>query len=188
MLIFENDFAPLVGAAAQSLPRIERYVTIDEKIPPADLYLRRSAGARPRRAPDIFTFDENAIAELFYTSGSTGTPKGVMLSHRTLYLHALSVSVHVLMKDTDVDLHTIPLFHANGWGRPQSVHHAGHQAGDGAALRASLRVPPDPGGESHGHVAGAHHGQRAAQLPRPRQFDISSMRRSTSAARRLRRS
>jgi len=25
-------------------------------------------------------FDENAIAELFYTSGSTGTPKGVMLS------------------------------------------------------------------------------------------------------------
>ena len=37
------------------------------------------------------TVDENAIAELFYTSGSTGTPKGVMLSHRTLYLHALSV-------------------------------------------------------------------------------------------------
>ena len=41
--------------------------------------------------PDIFSFDENEIAELFYTSGSTGTPKGVMLSHRTLYLHALAV-------------------------------------------------------------------------------------------------
>ena len=38
----------------------------------------------------LFSIDENAIAELFYTSGSTGTPKGVMLSHRTLYLHALS--------------------------------------------------------------------------------------------------
>ena len=24
-------------------------------------------------------------------------------------------------KDTDVELHTIPLFHANGWGRPQSI-------------------------------------------------------------------
>ena len=42
--------------------------------------------------PDIFTFDENEIAELFYTSGSTGTPKGVTLSHRTLYLHMLGIS------------------------------------------------------------------------------------------------
>ena len=50
-----------------------------------------SPRARPERA-DIFSFDENAIAELFYTSGSTGTPKGVMLSHRTLYLHALAVA------------------------------------------------------------------------------------------------
>ncbi len=41
--------------------------------------------------PDWTKFDENAIAELFYTSGSTGTPKGVALSHRTLYLHALNV-------------------------------------------------------------------------------------------------
>jgi Acyl-CoA synthetases (AMP-forming)/AMP-acid ligases II len=65
-------------------------------------------------------FDENSVAELFYTSGSTGTPKGVMLTHRTLYLHGFSVST--LYKDTSsmVDLHTIPLFHANGWGHPQA--------------------------------------------------------------------
>ena len=42
-------------------------------------------------APTSSPIDENAIAELFYTSGCTGTPKGVMLSHRTLYLHALAV-------------------------------------------------------------------------------------------------
>ena len=41
--------------------------------------------------------DENSTAELFYTSGSTGTPKGVMLSHRTVYLHAISV-VHLLCR------------------------------------------------------------------------------------------
>ena len=73
----------------------------------------------PERA-DIFSYDEMAIAELFYTSGSTGAPKGVTLSHRTLYLHALSVALEYRDPETMVDLHTIPLFHANGWGHPQA--------------------------------------------------------------------
>ena len=64
--------------------------------------------------------DETAIGELFYTSGSTGTPKGVMLSHRTLYLHAFSVAASFQKEDDGVELHTIPLFHANGWGRAHS--------------------------------------------------------------------
>jgi fatty-acyl-CoA synthase len=44
----------------------------------------------------------------------------VMLSHRTLYLHALSVAGSFNHDDNAVELHTIPLFHANGWGRPQA--------------------------------------------------------------------
>ena len=71
--------------------------------------------------PDIFSFNENEIAELFYTSGSTGIPKGVTLSHRTLYMHMLSVSGTFYQDETAVELHTIPLFHANGWGRPQAA-------------------------------------------------------------------
>ena len=74
------------------LPGIEQFVTLDEKIPQADFtYEELLARGRPR-ARRHFSFDENSTAELFYTSGSTGTPKGVMLSHRTLYLHALSVA------------------------------------------------------------------------------------------------
>ena len=42
-----------------------------------------------------------------------------MLSHRTLYLHALDIITGFRDLDQMVDLHTIPLFHANGWGRPQ---------------------------------------------------------------------
>jgi fatty-acyl-CoA synthase len=72
---------------------------------------------RPERA-NVMRVDELAPAELFYTSGSTGTPKGVVLSHRTLYLQAMQVA-SILGDDSAVDLHTIPLFHANGWSRPQ---------------------------------------------------------------------
>jgi fatty-acyl-CoA synthase len=120
MLIFENDFLPLIEKLRPACPAIERYVTINEKTPAAHLtYDELLAKGRPGRA-DIFAFDEHSIAELFYTSGSTGTPKGVALSHRTLYLHALSVSGMFEESNTMVDLHTIPLFHANGWGRPQA--------------------------------------------------------------------
>jgi fatty-acyl-CoA synthase len=44
----------------------------------------------------------------------------VMLSHRTLYIHALSVAITFIHDDSGIELHTIPLFHANGWGRPQA--------------------------------------------------------------------
>jgi fatty-acyl-CoA synthase len=120
MLIFEDDFAPLVEHIRKACPAIARYVGITEPGRLADFtYAELLARGRMER-PDIFSFDENAIAELFYTSGSTGTPKGVMLSHRTLYLHALAVAGTFNHDDTAVELHTIPLFHANGWGRPQA--------------------------------------------------------------------
>jgi fatty-acyl-CoA synthase len=120
MLIFENDFAPLVEQLKPACREIERYVTINDKVPVADMTYQELVDKGHPDRTDIFKIDENAIAELFYTSGSTGTPKGVMLGHRTLYLHALDASSVFKDVDTMVDLHTIPLFHANGWGRPQA--------------------------------------------------------------------
>ena len=72
----------------------------------------------PHRS-DIMECDENSLAELFYTSGTSANPKGVMLTHRNIYLHALSVVSDLYGVTPDsVNLHTIPLFHANGWGVP----------------------------------------------------------------------
>jgi fatty-acyl-CoA synthase len=65
--------------------------------------------------------DEHAPAELFYTSGSTGMPKGALLSHRGLYLHAIHSALTMGLTGDDVFLHTIPLFHVNGWGTPHFV-------------------------------------------------------------------
>ncbi|MBV9611145.1 MAG: long-chain-fatty-acid--CoA ligase [Acidobacteriaceae bacterium] len=121
MLIFENDFVPVVETIRRSCRAIERCVTTNDPVPQADFSYEELLSRGRIERPDIFSFDENEIAELFYTSGSTGTPKGVMLSHRTIYLHALGVTGSITQVDSFVELHTIPLFHANGWGRPQTA-------------------------------------------------------------------
>ena len=120
MLMFEQDFAPLVEQLRKHCKDIRTYVGLSGPNPLADVeYEELLTTGTPERA-DIMAFDENAPAELFYTSGSTGTPKGVVLSHRTLFLHALQVSAAFVKSDRGVELHTIPLFHANGWSRPQT--------------------------------------------------------------------
>ncbi len=124
-LVFENEFAPLIRDLRKVCPGIKRYVSMDKPTAEADIFLEDLLSRGRIDRPDIFSFDENEIAELFYTSGSTGTPKGVTLSHRTLYLHALSLLAFLPCPDTAVELHTIPLFHANGWGRPQTITMSG---------------------------------------------------------------
>jgi len=112
VVFYEGEFAPLVETLRPACGPVEYWIDLD-----AD-YEDMLAKSAPQRA-DIFDYDEMSMAELFYTSGSTGTPKGVALSHRTLYLHALDGLGCFKNVDEMVDLHTIPLFHANGWGRPQ---------------------------------------------------------------------
>ena len=77
--------------------------------------------AQPDGPVDTPPVDEHAAAELFFTSGSTGTPKGALLSHRGLYLHAIHSALTMGLTGDDVFLHTIPLFHVNGWGTPHFV-------------------------------------------------------------------
>src|SRR5262249_12992869 len=74
---------------------------------------------------DFMTVDEDSLAEIFYTSGTSANPKGVMLSHRNIYLHALSGCVTLNPTADTVELHTIPLFHANGWGLAHSLVYVG---------------------------------------------------------------
>jgi fatty-acyl-CoA synthase len=69
-------------------------------------------------APRAWEPDENATATINYTSGTTARPKGVQLTHRNLWTNAMTFALHAGVTDRDVYLHTLPMFHANGWGMP----------------------------------------------------------------------
>ena len=71
--------------------------------------------------------DEGATATINYTSGTTARPKGVQLTHRNLWLNATVFGLHAGVNDRDVYLHTLPMFHANGWGMPYGVTGMGGQ-------------------------------------------------------------
>ncbi|QKY68788.1 long-chain-fatty-acid--CoA ligase [Lentibacillus sp. CBA3610] len=69
--------------------------------------------------------DENQLMTLNYTSGTTSNPKGVMLTHRSNYLNAANFMYHLGLSHDDVYLHTLPMFHANGWGGVWAITAAG---------------------------------------------------------------
>jgi len=62
--------------------------------------------------------DEDVIGTINYTSGTTARPKGVAMTHRSLWLNATTFALHAGVSDRDVYLHTLPMFHCNGWGMP----------------------------------------------------------------------
>jgi acyl-CoA synthetase (AMP-forming)/AMP-acid ligase II len=76
---------------------------------------------RPDAEPGGRVADETATASINYTSGTTSRPKGVELTHRNLWLNAVAFGWHTTVTDRDVYLHTLPMFHVNGWGMPYAL-------------------------------------------------------------------
>lgn len=71
--------------------------------------------------PAAWEPDEDAAASINYTSGTTARPKGVQLTHRNCWLNAAIFGWQATVTDRDVYLHTLPMFHCNGWGMPYAV-------------------------------------------------------------------
>ncbi|HEY6306530.1 MAG TPA: long-chain-fatty-acid--CoA ligase [Candidatus Angelobacter sp.] len=141
VLFFEDQFSGLVESFRKELQSVQSFFLLDSKTAPGwaepQTYESLLAAASPYHT-DLMQVDENALGELFYTSGTSANPKGVMLTHRNIYLHALGPALTFKIDSDAVELHTIPLFHANGWGAAHSVTFVG-----GTHVMIQKFDPPD---------------------------------------------
>jgi acyl-CoA synthetase (AMP-forming)/AMP-acid ligase II len=81
------------------------------------MFAAAAAGAEPA----AWLGAEDDTASINYTSGTTARPKGVQLTHRNCWLNAAIFGWHTGVSDRDVFMHTLPMFHCNGWGMPYAV-------------------------------------------------------------------
>src|SRR5215467_11135192 len=81
------------------------------------LFAEAPEGAQPA----VWAADEDFTASINYTSGTTARPKGVQLTHRNCWVNAATFGWHTAVTDRDVYMHTLPMFHCNGWGMPYAV-------------------------------------------------------------------
>ncbi|MBS1868101.1 MAG: long-chain fatty acid--CoA ligase [Actinobacteria bacterium] len=144
VIFVDRSLLPVLWPLMGELPTVRHVVVMDDgadaQIPddPRVLdYERLLAHAEPLERFEVA--DENAAAAMCYTSGTTGNPKGVVYSHRSATLHAMATMfVDVLgLRESDVVLPVVPMFHANAWG----LAHAAPMSGATLVLPGSNLAP-----------------------------------------------
>ena len=127
VILVDPDLAPILEAVAHRLESVEHFVVMtgdrefSTTLPSAknyeDLLAAASAEYRPAE------LDENAPAGLCYTSATTGRPKGVVYSHRGIFLHSMVETQvdSIAIRERDVIMAVVPMFHANCWGTPYAA-------------------------------------------------------------------
>ncbi|HEY6041996.1 MAG TPA: AMP-binding protein, partial [Anaerolineae bacterium] len=121
IVFYHKDFAKLVEAVKGALTETKHFVVMEGPIEGMATHEYEALLDEASADYHQHEFDENDVAELFYTSGTTGKPKGVALTHRNLHMHALYSALALGLSDADRILHVVPLFHVNGWGTPHTV-------------------------------------------------------------------
>jgi fatty-acyl-CoA synthase len=102
------------GAAVDPLPDDSRFLDYETLL----------AGAE---SVEFEVADEDRAAAMCYTSGTTGNPKGVVYSHRSSVLHSMAAMLadNIGVREADVVLPIVPMFHANAWGLAHAAVFAG---------------------------------------------------------------
>src|SRR5579864_1565308 len=150
VLFVDQSLLPLLKPLQGKIPTIERIVLMAEGAPPAG----GAANGVPEEMLDYETLlaaesesypwpklSERMAAAMCYTSGTTGNPKGVVYSHRSQFLHTMGVlqGDSLGLKERDVLLPVVPMFHANSWGLPYAAGMAGSKLVFGGRFSADPR-------------------------------------------------
>ncbi|HEX7025113.1 MAG TPA: long-chain fatty acid--CoA ligase, partial [Gemmatimonadales bacterium] len=122
VVLVDASLLPLLEKLRPHLTTVEQVIVMSDE-PPGAASGMHDYETLLARAPERFDWpalDEQEAAALCYTSGTTGHPKGVLYSHRSLVLHTLGFSMADAfgLRERDVVLTIVPMFHANAWGLP----------------------------------------------------------------------
>ena len=143
VMLVDPDLVPILEPLAPRLETVEHFVIMTDdsnfqtSLPSAHIYEDLlSASSDWFERP---TLDENDPAGLCYTSATTGRPKGVTYTHRAQILHAMMEcsADSAGVRERDVVMAVVPMFHANSWGVPYSATMTG-------ATQVLTGVRPDP--------------------------------------------
>ncbi len=126
VIFVDQSLLPLLEKLAEHLKTVEHIVVMADAplqtmLPKVLSYEALLAGESPDYDwPDL---EENTAAAMCYTSGTTGNPKGVLYSHRSCYLHAMSVCFGdgLGMTSNDIMMPVVPMFHVLAWGLPYAA-------------------------------------------------------------------
>jgi acyl-CoA synthetase (AMP-forming)/AMP-acid ligase II len=120
LLIFSADFEQVVDVLRPGLPAVKLYIAMACS-PPWALHWEALLGSGATEEPDADVREEDAYT-LMYTSGTTGRPKGVVSSHRARVEVSLQGVIDYQMREGQVTVLALPLFHMGGLNTCYTSH------------------------------------------------------------------
>ena len=124
VIFVDATLVPLLEPIAPKLETVENYIIInapkDFKTSLRNIIHYEDLIEDQLESIDWPSINENDASGMCYTSGTTGMPKGVLYSHRSTYLHAMTILSPNAgnYSNNDIVLLIVPQFHVMAWGFP----------------------------------------------------------------------